>query len=327
MSLSLDTIVWDNHACMPLRPDDVSFLPQLNRVKDIGVDVVTLNIACGKQSFLQAQRVHETFRNWILEHSDGFEIAYCAPDLERAKRAGKMAICFDVEGGDALDQDASNVEHLYSLGVRWMLPTYNQNNALGGGCLDEDSGLTQFGRDVVSEMNRVGMVVCGSHCGAKTAADLLDASKSPMIFSHSNAFGVCSHPRNISDALMRQCADKGGVVGLCGFSLFLGENEPPEQLLAAHVDHALHVAGEDHVGLALDYVFDSEELDAFIADHPDLFPASAYHEGAAMVSHEGLPLVFDVLRKKGWPSRVLEKVFGLNHLRLAYDVWKPPAKH
>ncbi|MEM1019196.1 MAG: membrane dipeptidase [Pseudomonadota bacterium] len=326
MGLHLETVVWDNHACMPLRPGDAAFLPQLNRVKQAGVDVVTLNIACGKQTFQHAHDLQETFRNWVLEHSDAFEIVHTASDIHRIKRAGKMAICFDVEGGDALDNDASNVERLYALGVRWMLPTYNKNNALGGGCLDQDSGLTEFGRNVVAEMNRVGMVVCGSHCGAQTAQDLLDVSAAPVIFSHSNAHAVCPHPRNISDDLMRQCADTGGVVGLCGFSLFLGDKQPLHQLLAAHMDHALRVAGEDHVGLALDYVFDREELDAFIADNPDVFPPTVFHEGAAMMHHEDLPVLHDVLLQKGWSSRVLEKVFGLNHVRLAQDVWKAPAR-
>ena len=121
---------------------------------------------------------------------------------------------------------------------------------------------------------------------------------------------------------MRLCADKGGVIGLCGFSLFLGENTPLCELLAAHIHHALTIAGEDHVGLALDYVFDTQELDNFIVDNPDLFPPDAYGESTAMLLHEDLPLLYDLLTEKGWSSRVLEKVFGLNHLRVAEEVWK-----
>lgn len=327
MAFALDTVVWDNHACMPLRPGDTEFLPELESVKKNGVDVVTLNIACGAQSFAQAKAVCETYTHFVEENADWLCLAETVDDIEATKRAGKLAICFDVEGGDALDGDAANVQRLYAMGVRWLLPTYNQNNALGGGCLDADMGLTQFGRDVLSEMNRVGMVICGSHCGPKTAQDLISYSTSPTIFSHSNASALCTHPRNISDDLMRAYAENGGVVGICGFSQFLGNTEALEPLFAAHIDHALHVAGEDHVGLALDYVFDSDELDAFIADNPHMFPPEVYSAGAPMLHPRALQSVYQILIKKGWHASVLAKVFGLNHLRVAREVWKPVSAH
>jgi len=283
MDLAINTLVWDNHHCMPLRTD-TEFLPQLYQVKRSGVDIVTLNIAFGSQTMQQARAVRDTYVGWIKEHADDICLVETPADIRKAKADGRLGICFHVEGGDPLGQDLAHVEQLYTLGVRWMLAAYNKNNGLGGGCLDEDGGLTHFGRDVVAEMNRVGMVVCGSHCGPRTAMDLIEASSSPAIFSHSNAARLCQHPRNIADEMMRACADKGGVIGICGFAQFLGEDGPLAAMFAARIDHALKVAGEDHVGLALDYVFDSKELDDFLSANPDMFPPDVFAAGGAAMT-------------------------------------------
>ena len=103
-----------------------------------------------------------------------------------------------------------------------MLLAYNLNNLAGGGCQDDDDGMTAFGHDVVREMERVGMVVCCSHTGYRTARDVLKMATKPVVFSHSNAHDIVAHPRNLPDDLVRECAQTGGVVGVNGIGLFLG---------------------------------------------------------------------------------------------------------
>jgi membrane dipeptidase len=320
-TLTGNGIVWDNHACMPLRPDDLGFLPQLERVRDAGIDVMTLNVAYGEQDSRLAFAMLETFRKWVQERPREYMLVSTPRDVEVARTSGRLGICFDIEGMDALDGDTANVGKFYELGVRWMLATYNRPNAAGGGCLAKDDGLTAYGRRVVAEMNRVGMIVCGTHCGYRTARDLIEASADPVIFSHSNPRGVWDHPRNLPDDLMKACAARGGVIGINGFGPFLGANDASTATYVKHVEYALDLVGEDHVGIALDYVFDREEFDETVAAHPEMFPPEFYSQGASMVEPWRLPEIAQVLAKRGHSTATLKKLLGGNHLRIASQVW------
>jgi membrane dipeptidase len=317
-------IVWDNHACMPLDRDDLSQMSALERCREAGVNVMSINVASGEQSSTEAIGMLSAFRRWIALHSDQTMTVGSAADVAAASRSGKLGLCFDIEGAAVLDGRLDMVQLYYDLGVRWMLPTYNHANTSGGGCLDAyDSGLTPFGRSVVSEMNRVGMVVCGSHAGHRTARELIDASSKPVIFSHSNPSGVWGSPRNIPDDLMLACARRGGVVGLNGIGPFLGPNDARIETLVTHIIYALDLLGEDHVGLALDYCFGQENgMVDFMASYPTLFPGEACRDGMKMIAPWRLQEVARSLEARGVGSTTLAKLFGGNHLRIAERVWR-----
>lgn len=319
-----DALLWDNHACMPLRPTDQSFLPQLERVHAAGVDAITLNVGCSGQGIDDHVRMLGSFRHWIDAQTDKYTILRDARDVDRAKAEDKLGICFDIEGMDALGGQSDLVEIYYTLGVRWMLVTYNLANSAGGGCMTEpDEGLTEFGRTVVAEMNRVGMVPCGSHTGYRTARELIDASSGPVIFSHSNPRAMWDHPRNIPDDLIQACAKRGGVIGINGIGIFLGENDSRITTFADHVEHALALVGDDHVGIALDYVFDDEEVAQFAAANPEMFPASAgYGAGMAMIAPWQFGEIVEELTRRGIGANSLRKLLGENHLRIAREVWR-----
>src|SRR5580765_1386892 len=146
--------------------------------------------------------------------------------VQDAWRAGKMALTFDIEGMGALNGDLSMVELYYGLGVRQMLIAYNLNNDAGGGCHDQDHGLSDFGRAVVAEMNRIGMVVDCAHSGIKSGLEAMRLSKRPCIFSHANARALQDHERNITDEQIKAVAATGGVVGVNGLGLYLGSGPP-----------------------------------------------------------------------------------------------------
>lgn len=317
-----DGIVWDNHACLPLRPEDSSFLPQLERVRMAGVDVMTVNVAFGNGDTRSALAMLSTFRSWLEARPEEYLLIHGTADIQEAHASGRLGICFDIEGMDALDGDIRHVRTFYDLGVRWMLTAYNRPNAAGGGCLGEDHGLTDFGRRVVAEMNRVGMVVCATHCGYRTAREMIDVSADPVIFSHSNPRAVWDHPRNIPDDLMKACASRGGVIGINGFGPFLGANDASTETYVAHVEYALDLVGDDHVGIALDYVFDREELDESIAADPETFPPQLFSRGARMVEPWRLPQIAQMLAGRGHSTATLKKLFGGNHLRIAGQVWR-----
>src|SRR4029077_2961094 len=123
----------------------------------------------------------------------------------------------------------------------------------GGGCHDQDHGLTDFGRAVVAEMNRIGMVVDCAHSGIKSGLEAMRLSTRPCIFSHANARALQDHERNITDEQIKAVAATGGVVGVNGLGLYLGNGPPRVEELVAHIDYVVKLVGAEHVGIGLDY--------------------------------------------------------------------------
>jgi len=318
--------VWDHHACMPLRPSDPTFLPQLARHKAAGFDAITVNIGFGEQGPEEHLRMIAALRHWLLARPQEYLLLLEPDDIERARATGRLAVGFDIEGANAVGDQLSLVQLYYDLGVRWMLMAYNNSNRVGGGCQDADGGLTAFGRAVVAEMERVGMQVCVSHTGHRTVRDVLDMATRPVIFSHSNCAALHPHPRNIPDELIRACAATGGVVGINGVGIFLGRNDISSQTYARHVDHVVQLVGPQHVSIALDYVFDTRELEEHIEKMRGTFPPGlGYELGARFVPPEQLEEIVSTLQGWGYPDADLTALLGGNLLRLARQVWKAPS--
>ena len=317
-----DGIVWDNHECMPLRADD-SFLPELERFRRSGVNVVSLNIGFADQSLLDHLRVVSYMRQWLAKRPDDYRLVATVEDVRQCKRDGKLGVLFDIEGMCPVEDAPSFVQTFYELGVRWMLVAYNRNNRAGGGCLDEDCGLTDVGRHVIDEMERVGMVLCVSHTGAKTAAEALEYSRNPVIFSHSNPLALNSHPRNISNALMRECAKKGGVIGINGVGPFLGSNEGMVALFLKHVRYTAELVGPEHVGISLDYMFDGAEMDSFMQRSPDFFPADlGATQGMRIMPPESMEQIAEGLARDRFSHAEIRGILGENWVRVAAAVWR-----
>ena len=234
--LHADAIVWDNHGCLPLEADD-RFLPQLERYRNAGVSFVSLNVGDADVPYDQVMAVLAFFRNWIAARPEDYILVRRADDVLTAKREGKLAIAFDIEGMISVQDDLPRIAGFYDLGVRWMLMAYNKNNKAGGGCQDEDAGLTALGAQICDEMDRVGMVKCLSHTGYRTARDVFERTKLPAIFSHSNARALRDHPRNIPDDLITACAATGGVIGINGIGIFLGDNDNRIETMIRHIDY------------------------------------------------------------------------------------------
>jgi membrane dipeptidase len=316
-------LIWNNHACMPLRPDDKSFLPQLARHKAAGASVVILNVSCDCDVIAQPFEMLESFRSWLAARPQEYIIGSSVADIEQAQREGKLAVFFDIEGGVPVQDDPETVAQLYALGVRWMLLAYNRNNQLGGGCQDEDIGLSVQGRRVLDVMKRVGMVLCCTHTGARTLREAMEYMERPVIFSHSNPRAMHDHPRNITDDMIRACAATGGVVNVNGIGIFLGHNDNTTETYARHVRYVADLVGPQHVGIGLDYVFDSKELDDFVVASPETFPPElGYGAGIKMVEPERIPAIAEALLASGWSDDDLAGFLGANNLRVARAVWK-----
>lgn len=322
------TICWDNHACMPLRPGDASFLPQLERVRQAGISLVSLNVSFDAVDPGDAFPLLATFRHWLRAHPENYVLVETAADIEAAKASDRLAVMFDIEGGNAVTGHPGLVEMFYRLGVRWMLLAYNRNNRLAGGCMDDDQGLTAYGRQIIDEMERVGMVLCCSHVGHRTAREAMEYSRNPVIFSHSNPSAVYPHVRNIPDDLMIACARGGGVVSINGVGMFLGKDgsgrpDNSTEMLLRHIDYAARLIGPDHVGLGLDYVFDLSEMDDLLTRDAAKFPAELRDlQVYTQVEPERFPLIAEGLLRLGYSEAHVQGILGHNNLRIARTVWR-----
>ncbi|MBT7647043.1 MAG: membrane dipeptidase, partial [Rhodospirillaceae bacterium] len=264
------------------------------------------------------------WRRFIDLHPDRYILASSGDDIRRARAEGKLALALDIEGMCSLDEKITMVQLYYDLGVRQMNFAYNLNNAAGGGCHDEDIGLTAFGRDVVVEMNRVGMMVDCSHNAYRTTMEAMEISVDPVIFSHSNSRELCDHERNIWDDQILACAATGGVVGVNGIHWFLDEMNPGIEAFVRHIDYMVQKIGPAHVGLGIDYVFDDDTLFETKEAKGNFWPDSQYgnRPKRGYLPPEIMPETTERLLQLGYGDDDLHAIYGLNFLRMADQVWK-----
>jgi membrane dipeptidase len=333
-------------------PDGSIDLP---RMREGGMDAIFFSIwipskVTGTEAVNRAITQIEAVRQQVLKHPREIALATTTEEIRAALKQGKIAALMGVEGGHMINSDLDVLRKFASLGVRYMTLTHSGNDEWADSSTDKPAhnGLTDFGKDVVREMNRLGMMVDISHVSDKTFYDALEISKAPMIASHSSCRALCDVPRNMTDQMMRDLAAKGGVVQINYHVGFLGqefrdaEKTNPElnkaiaeevqkrcgdneacQLLEGdrltrkyveqgklprvdwtkiieHIDHAVKVAGVDHVGLGSD--FDGANMPYGMEDATKL------------------PKITDALLKKGYSEGDVKKILGENTLRVMTEV-------
>jgi len=318
-----EALVWDAHAGFASFPDlDLSFLERWRRA---GASYVSINVGFDTAMIWeQSLRCAAHFRRWLETHPDKFILAERISDVHRAKPEGKLAVAFDLEGANALNENLDMITVYYQVGVRQILLAYNRNNALGGGCLDVDIPLTALGRQAIAEMNRIGMVIDCSHAGYKSSMETMELSRKPVIFSHSNPRALWDHPRNIRDDQIKACARTGGVIGINGIGLFLGNNDVSAAMMVRHIDYIVNLVGVEHVGLGVDSVLDRDELPKLLKLYPHAWPDPAMREveSIAFAQLEQLPQITQELLKLGYDDDSVKKILGGNFLRVAAEVWR-----
>ena len=317
-SILEDALIWDTHACFRLDP--MADLSELKRYRDSGVDFVSLNIGMDLNSFENTMQVLARYRGYITLHADQYVLALTVGDIRNAKESGKLAIAFDLEGSEPLLGNLNMISFYYDLGVRQMLLAYNKDNRASGGCMEGKIGLTDFGRDVIGEMDRVGMVVDVTHMGYRATMDAFEVSTAPVIFSHSNPNALWEHARNISDEQIKACAQTGGVIGINGIGDFLGGTS--SELIVQNIEYVMDLVGPEHVGIGLDYVVDKQELIEYVEGHPDIFPPDKIKDYLSFVEPEQFPEFTELLCQKGYSEQIIRGILGENFLRVAGQVWK-----
>jgi membrane dipeptidase len=320
-ALHRDALVWDDHGGFAFTT--AAALEGLQRWRGSGIDYLSINVGYDVTPWTLAVEAVSQYRGWIRAHDDAVLQVAGVEDVHRARREGKLAVTFDLEGMDALNGDPGMVEVYYRLGVRQMLFAYNRNNAAGGGCHDEDRGLTPFGREVIREMNRVGMLVDGSHCGHRTTMEAMEASAAPVIFSHSNARRLCDHERNIRDDQIRACAATGGVIAVTGVGRFLGPRGPVVEHLVEHIDYMVELVGPEHVGFGMDSVLEATAPGQPFRRSRAYWPEAQYPDtGSGYVAPEAVPRLTQALLDRGYGEGHVRGILGENFLRVAARVWK-----
>jgi membrane dipeptidase len=273
------------------------------------------------QSWEQVQVYLDTIHAFVNRHPDRLLFATTAEQIRQAKRDGKVAVLIGVEGGHAIENSLDNLRELHRRGVRYMTLTWNNGNEWAGAAAGlnntRSGGLTDRGREIVREMNRLGILVDISHVSDSTFYDAVATSAYPVIASHSSARALNRHRRNLSDDQLRAVARNGGVVNVNFYSAFidsaflerseaLAGNDaairalprPALSVLLDHFDHVIRVAGIDHVGVGSD--FDGVG---------GLLP-----QGMDDVTR--LPLIAQGLLDRGYSEADVRKVLGGNMLRV-----------
>ena len=252
-------------------------------------------------------------------------------DILQAKEQGKTAVVLGWQNASPIENDLNRLALFHKLGVRIIQITYNERNLVGNGCYERnDEGLSNFGQDVVREMNRLGMLIDLSHVGDRTTLEAAELSEQPVACTHANARGYFEHPRNKTDDALRLITERGGVIGANAFPPFLRNGF--ESSLSDYVDaidDLVERVGIDHVGIGTDYTqnqpkafFDwiFSQQGTKLRDVSDVYPENLLHpEG--METPDSLSNVASELLGRGYTAQDVTKVLGGNWLRLFRQVW------
>jgi membrane dipeptidase len=272
----------------------------------------------------------------IAAHPDAFVAVRTAADIRQAKESKRLGLIAGFQDATMLEGDLSRVDTFHNLGVRIIQLTYNVRNLLADGCLEPgNAGLSNFGRGVVARMNELGILVDLSHCGRRTTLDAIAASKKPAAATHTGCAALVDVPRNKTDEQLKQLADRGGVAGMYLMPFLRASGQPAAEDFVRHVEHAVRVCGEDHVGVGSDLSITPLDLTPeFRALHAGFVRErrrqgiSAPGEAEDVFNYvpdfntpRRMEQIADALAARGHSTARIEKILGGNWLRLFGDVW------
>ena len=267
---------------------------------------------------------HFKKNNDIIYHVKSYK------DISKAHAEGKVGIILGWQNTSAIENDLKKLKIFYDLGIRVAQLTYNTQNLVGSGCWEtHDGGLSDFGKDVVLEMNRLGMVIDLSHVGPKTSSDTIRLSKSPVTYTHCCP-ALKKHPRNKTDYQLKEIANKGGMIGFASYTPFLpkGSNSNIDDCIDA-MDHLINVVGEDQVGIGTDWVQD-QDISFFQYLQKDKgigrYVSTPYKEVPPMPKGISKLSQFQnfvpAMERAGWSTTKIEKVLGQNWYLFFKKIWK-----
>jgi len=257
-------------------------------------------------------------------------------DIQVAKSTAATGLIYGLQDGVSFEDDLGRLNALHHMGIRVIQPTYNRRNLLGDGCMEpSDAGLSRAGFDAIERMNALGILVDLSHCGRRTAVDAISASTRPVSFTHTGSNALAEHPRHRTDAEIKAVADTGGVIGIYIMPYLAKGKQPTGADVIAHIEHAIQVAGEDHVSIGTDGRVSPTELTPEFIER--------FRKGTAKRKKRGIAAPFEtetgylfandlntprryetltnMLLARGHSEARVEKIMGANLVRLFADTW------
>ena len=260
----------------------------------------------GDAALEHADRLYACVMETLAANPDKAALAVTEQQAYENKSKGLFSIFLGLENGSPIGKSLERLREFYDKGVRYMTLCHTRDNEICDSCASSEKtwhGLSPFGIEVVAEMNRLGMLIDVSHISDEAFYDVLKYSTQPVVATHSCCRALAGHPRNMTDDMIRALADKGGVIQINFYPLFLDDSFPEAEMFTAprpsykriadHIDHVVGLVGIDHVGLGSDF------------DGIDVTPEGL--ENASM-----MPLLFDELRSRGYSEEDLEKIASRN---------------
>lgn len=305
----------DSHCDTPMKfGTSQERLVTIPRMKDGGLDATIMvaylpqqerNDDAHKVAIKKAEDILSQIKEMLSENHDEAELALTPDYLYHLKAKGKRAIMLGVENGYAIGRDIAQLQRLKEAGVVYMTLCHNGNNDICDSCRNTENehnhnGVSEFGAQVIREMNRLGMMVDLSHASEKSFYDAINLSKVPIVCSHSSCKHLCDHPRNLNDEQMRALAKSGGVMQITFYEGFLRKQGIANiQDALSHIRHAVNVMGIDHVGIGTDFDGDG---------------------GVMGLAHAGeLINLTRMLLREGYSEDDLRKLWGANFLRVMHQ--------
>jgi membrane dipeptidase len=263
----------------------------------------------------------------IRDNSELLTLVRTTEDIARAKRENRTGVILGFQNAHAFEDNLGYIEAFADMGVRVVQLCYNTQNLVGTGCYERDGGLSDFGREVIAEMNRVGIMVDLSHVGANTSSEAIAFSKKPVCYSHCLPSGLKEHPRNKSDAQLKEIADAGGFVGVTMFAPFLkrGIDATVEDYVEA-IGYVVNLIGEDTVGIGTDFT-QGYTVDFFDWITHDKGRYRRLTNFGKVINPEGIrtigefPNLTRAMERAGWSETRIRKIMGENWVRVFRDVW------
>ena len=298
---------------------------------------VTLGYVAGPDDpFDYTLRTLDTWDRIIRDRARDLLRVDTAADILRARDSGRIGVIYGFQNAAQVGDRLERIDVFHKRGVRVIQLTYNPANQIGDGSMaPENRGLTPFGREVVARLNASGIMVDLSHSGEHTCLDAIAASKAPISINHTGCRALCDLPRNKTDAELRGVADKGGFVGIYFMPFLAPSGHATAADVVAHIEHAVNVCGEDHVGIGTDGdVTAIDDLTAYQAHLAQEVEGRAKAGiGASGERADTYPFVVDLrgveqfrklaalLKARGFSQRRIDKILGLNFVAYAREIW------
>jgi membrane dipeptidase len=331
-ALHRDTLVIDGSEAAPMTPE------HFERLKQGGINALNITVIKNMAADFAEGATHiQDLLDTIQVHHDILALVRTTQDIQQARAQGKIGVIMGLQNARPVMSDLRYLRLLHTLGVRIIQLTYNEQNLLGDGCIEKaNGGLSRFGRAVVKEMNRIGVVVDAAHCGERTTLEAIEESALPIVISHANAKALSPSPRNKTEAVLKLLAERGGVIGAVMWAPIAysdPQRRPGKKEFFANIDYLVEHAGIDHVGIGSDNGQGEtrEEYELMFKHGGGAYPEITQALGSwygwdnrmveGMESVTVFPSITEELLTHGYKDEDIRKILGGNWLRVYSQVW------